>query len=303
MVNELYQFKFELYQRNFRQPLHTSHGIWRVRKGIIITISDRGGKIAQGEIAPIPWFGSETLLEAQEFCLALGKMITVEEIISIPDRLPCCQFAFESALTQLQPEAQGIETPLKYCYLLPAGTQVLQQNLSLIATTTFKWKIAVYPLSEEIPILQQLITQLPSDSKLRLDANGGLNLSQAEKWLKVADETQVIEFIEQPLPPAQFSTMLALSTTYRTPIALDESVATIKQLETCYQAGWQGIFIIKAAIAGFPSRLRHFCLTNSLDSVFSSVFETNIGRQAVLKLASELSNRDRAIGFGIDNYL
>ncbi|MDJ0577154.1 MAG: o-succinylbenzoate synthase, partial [Xenococcaceae cyanobacterium MO_234.B1] len=199
-----------------------------------------------------------------------------------------------------------LNTSLEYCHLLPAGNQVLQQNLQSISTSTFKWKIGVYPIQEEIAILQQLIEQLPKNSKLRLDANGGLNLSQAEKWLTVADNSQVIEFIEQPLPPNQLSEMLALSAAYKTTLALDESVANLKQLATCYQAGWKGVFVIKAAIAGYPSRLSHFCASNPIDIVFSSVFETNIGRKAVLKLASDIGNRDlgsaRAVGFGVDHW-
>jgi len=48
-------------------------------------------------------------------------------------------------------------------------------------------------------------------------------------------------------------------------------------------------FVIKAAIAGSPSRLRQFCREHEIDAVFSSVFETAIGTQAALKLAVELS--------------
>ncbi|HAA31219.1 MAG TPA: o-succinylbenzoate synthase, partial [Cyanobacteria bacterium UBA8553] len=89
---------------------------------------------------------------------------------------------------------------------------------------------------------------------------------------------------------------------YSTPIALDESVATIDQLEECYQKGWRGIFVIKVAIAGSPKRLRQFCQKHDIDTVFSSVFETSIGRQAALQLAAELSNPNRAVGFGVNHW-
>ena len=192
---------------------------------------------------------------------------------------------------------------MEYSYLLPAGDKVLEQDLAQIATSTFKWKIGVYPIEEEIVIFQKLLKKLPRNSKLRLDANGGLNLSQAERWLTVADESQVVEFIEQPLPPEQFSTMLTLSTIYQTPLALDESVANFQDLKTCYYQGWKGIFVLKPAIAGYPSRLRNFCASHSIDIVFSSVFETNIGRKTVLKLAAELGNPNRAVGFGVNHWL
>ena len=96
--------------------------------------------------------------------------------------------------------------------------------------------------------------------------------------------------------------MLELSTQYSTQLALDESVATLEQLEASYQQGWRGIFVIKPCIAGSPSRLRQFCREHEIDAVFSSVFETAIGRLAALKLAAENNHHNRAVGFGINHW-
>lgn len=296
-----FKFKFELYQRRFKQPLRTSHGVWRIREGIIISLTAQSGKTAQGEIAPLPWFGSETLTQALKFCQKLGEKVSLDDIAAISDYLPACQFAFESALLNLISTQSDIQTPhLNYCYLLPAGEQALTTCQTITQTQTvnnFKWKIGVYPLDKEIEILKQLVKILPVESKLRLDANGGFNVLQAQKLLKITDKLKAIEFVEQPLPPENLTEILQLSQEYSTPLALDESVASYQQLQTIYQQGWSGIFVIKAAIMGFPSQLKQFCQDNSLDLVFSSVFETEVGRSAVLKLAQEL-NHPRAIGFG-----
>ena len=118
-----------------------------------------------------------------------------------------------------------------------------------------------------------------------------------------------IEFIEQPLSPAQFSELLTLSENFKTAIALDESVANLKQLKECYELGWRGIYVIKAAIMGSPRQLEKFCRNHAIDAVFSSVFETSIGQQAVLALAQELNKcdskaalPDRALGFGVNQW-
>ena len=309
--NCTYQLKFCPYQRPFRRPLHTSHGIWRMREGIIIEITDRINRRGRGEIAPLPWFGSETIEEALQFCRQLGNSVTRVDIANISDRLPACQFGFESALTDLENHYANKTkySSLQYAYLLPAGDSALtawqalaKKNDSRNAGITFKWKIGVQSLTKEISIGQKLLQLLPTQAKLRLDANGGLNLQQAKQWLALAEQTGKIEFIEQPLPPQQLTQMLALSKDYSTPLALDESVANLNQLAECVEGGWQGVLVIKAAIAGKPSRLRQFCQQHSLDLVFSSVFETEIGRQAALELAVELGNRNRAVGFGIDNW-
>ena len=299
------KFKFDIYQRRFKQPLRTNHGVWQIREGIIINLTNQAGIVSQGEIAPLPWFGSETLSQALEFCQQLGTTISQKEIAAIPDSLPCCQFALASAWLNLEQNYRENATKdLDYCYLLPAGEQALTawENIyQTKAVNTFKWKIGVLPLATEIELLKQLTNNFPSDIKLRLDANGGLDLSQAQQLLSVTDRLQAIEFVEQPLSPESLAGILQLSQEHTTLLALDESVASFRQLQCANQLGWQGIYIIKAAIMGFPGRLIQFCRDNSLDVVFSSVLETEVGRRDVLKMVPEL-HHPRAVGFGVENF-
>lgn len=294
------KFKFEIYQRHFKQPLRTSHGVWQIREGIIITLKNSTG-FSKGEIAPLPWFGSETLSEALNFCQRLGEEISVEEILAIPDCLPACQFAFESAWLGLSDRLSEDDfSDLNYCYLLPAGEKALSAWHRHQSATTFKWKIGVYPLATEIEILKQLVDSFPPTVKLRLDANGGLDLSQAEKLLRVTDNLNAIAFVEQPLKSDRLTDMMQLAQAHNTVLALDESVASYTQLQAAYERGWRGVYVIKAPLMGFPTRLKKFCRAD-VDIVFSSVFETEVGRKAVLKLAREL-NHPRAVGFGIESF-
>ncbi|MEH2227517.1 o-succinylbenzoate synthase [Nostoc sp.] len=313
-----YQFKFRPYQRRFLRSLTTNHGKWDIREGIILRLTDETLKVGWGEIAPISWFGSETIEQALDFCRQLPGEITDETIFSIPDELPACQFGFESAWEwgsggagEKNLNLSSALYSLPYSGLLPSGEAALNQweKLWQQGYRTFKWKIGVYAIADELKIFESLIHTLPAFTKLRLDANGGLSYEEANLWLWTCDNLKAngkipieIEFIEQPLPVEQFQEMLELSTSYETAIALDESVATLGQLAACYQQGWRGIFVIKPGIVGSPSRLRKFCHQHQIDTVFSSVFETAIGRQAALQLAAELSQNNRAIGFGIDHF-
>ncbi|WP_392477729.1 o-succinylbenzoate synthase [Nostoc sp. C110] len=321
-----YQFKFRPYQRRFLRSLTTNHGKWDIRESIILRLTDESDQLGWGEIAPISWFGSETLEQALDFCRQLPEEITDEIIFSIPDKLPACQFGFESALEwgsrgAEEQRSRGAEEKnlnlssalhsLRYSGLLPSGKAALNQWQTLWQQgyRTFKWKIGVNAIADELKIFESLIHTLPAFTKLRLDANGGLSYEEANLWLRTCDNLKAnpelpieIEFIEQPLPVEQFQQMLELSTSYETAIALDESVATLGQLAACHQQGWRGIFVIKPAIVGSPSRLRKFCHQYQIDTVFSSVFETAIARLAALQLAAELSQNDRAVGFGIDHF-
>ncbi|MBD2296598.1 o-succinylbenzoate synthase [Anabaena sphaerica FACHB-251] len=302
----IYQFSFRPISQKFTRPVITNHGIWEIRESIIIRLIDVTGRVRWGEISPISWFGSETVEQALKFCHQLPTEITPEIIFDIPDKLPACQFGFESALENFQEKPEFINYQnLTYSGLLPAGEAVLNQWTSLWnqGYKTFKWKIGVDEISKELNIFNSLIQNLPNSAKLRLDANGGLSYQEAKLWLTTCESLKNrIEFIEQPLPVDKFSEMRELSNDYDTKIALDESVATLQQLEDCYKQGWRGIFVIKPGIVGSPSRLRKFCQQHQIDVVFSSVFETEIGRQAALKLAGELSRNHRAVGFGINHY-
>jgi len=315
-------FQFRSYRCRFRQPLQTAHGIWSVREGIILRLEDRAGHTGFGEIAPLPWFGSETLEQAWDFCAQLPQALSPEHLGTIPDHLPACQFGFESAWENLTdsnvvgairlfaPVRTEISVPRKsLSALLPAGEAALitWQELWDAGYRTFKWKMGVLAYPDEIGIFQNLVAALPSTAQLRLDANSGLSKTVAEQWLQVCDRANgdrpgIIEFMEQPLPPDCLDDLLALAANHSTPIALDESVATLAQLQTCYQKGWRGVFVTKPAIAGSPFQLRQFCRNTGIDAVFSTVFETAIGREAGLRLAidvtADLAKPDRALGYG-----
>ncbi|MDD1421365.1 o-succinylbenzoate synthase [Dolichospermum sp. ST_sed1] len=297
----IYQFSFRYFSQKFTNPIITNHGVWEIRESVIVRLIDDKNKISWGEISPISWFGSETIQQALDFCHQLPQTITKEIIFTISDNLPACQFAFESALIG----TEYVNSNLTYSALLPAGKSALNQwnNLWEQGYKTFKWKIGVDEINQELEIFDLLISSLPTSAKLRLDANGGLTYQQAELWLKKCDQLlPKIEFIEQPLPPDKFIEMQELSNFYSTPIALDESIANLPQLESCFQQGWRGIFVIKPGIVGSPFRLREFCKKHQIDVVFSSVFATEIGRQAALQLAAELSANNRAVGFGINHF-
>ena len=306
-MNSLYQFEFRPYRRKFKYPLRTYHGTWTIREGIILRTIDRDCRIGWGEIAPLPQFGSETFDRALQFCQRLPQQIDLQVVASIPGNLPACQFAFASAVNATIFTYPHFKSKFKhsYSYLLPTGEEALFDLESVPKSpeiSCWKWKIGVAPIERELNVFHHLILLLPPSIRLRLDANGGLSDSEAERWLSVCDRLGgKVEFLEQPLQPEAFAKLLQLSQKYRTPIALDESVCSLQKLQACYERGWRGIFTIKPSIVGYPEQLLAFCHDRAIDVVFSSVFETEVGRAAVLRLAEKLQIR-RALGFGIERW-
>jgi O-succinylbenzoate synthase len=235
----------------------------------------------------------------------LGASVAEGAISQIPDYLPACQFAFGCALEKVKGAIdRGVWDGFLYSCLLPNGGNALDfLRQSRAIAPSYKWKIGVETIASEIEIFNRILKLLPNNVKLRLDANGGLTIEEARQWLELADRCDRVEFIEQPLAPHSIDETFALSQSYRTAIALDEAIANFSRLQTWHDLGWTGVYVIKAAIMGSPRLLKDFCADKSLDLVFSSVFETEIGRCDVLKLAAALGNRGRASGFGVEHWL
>ncbi|MBD0269728.1 MAG: o-succinylbenzoate synthase, partial [Cyanobacteria bacterium Co-bin8] len=94
--------EYRPYERPFCQPLKTAHGLWSVRQGILLRLTDSTGRVGYGEVAPIPWFGSETTAAALALCQSLSGWQDDLQLREISAALPACQFGFGLALTDLE---------------------------------------------------------------------------------------------------------------------------------------------------------------------------------------------------------
>jgi O-succinylbenzoate synthase len=306
------------YRCPLHSPLHTCHGSWTHREGIILRLRDEEGNFGWGEVAPLDWFGTESQQTAWEYCQALTDHCTEAAIASIPDNLPACQFGLEAALETLSHPFSADFGDHRYglghlSFLLPAGQAALTAWHQPWQTgyRTFKWKIGTAALADELTWFNQLVRQLPPIAQLRLDANGGLDWDEACQWLEQCDRILhspelhgQVEFLEQPLPTGQETATLALQRRFQTTIALDESVASVCALEALWQQGWRGIFVVKPAIAGSPRRLRRFCrLHPDAQIVWSSALETLVARWFILRhLLPGVPQTQRVLGFGTEQW-
>jgi O-succinylbenzoate synthase len=308
-MDETYQVKFYSYNFPLPNPVVTAHGHWQQRRGLIVELTDQRGNRGRGEIAPLPWFGTEDLASAEDFCRGLKGQITPAQISKIGDRLPCCGFAFGAAEWELSSESLVETEPqnISYCQLLATGKRALDYlNLGKkLTANTVKWKIAVDDFLTERDLYLQLLArleQLPGQVNLRLDANGGLSVDTAQQWLHLLDRQREssslkVQYLEQPLPPGQIAEIFRLQRNFATPIALDEAVCSLPQLQKLYNEGWAGLYILKAAIMGDLRVLSNWLKEHPIPAIFSSVFETAIARGQVLALAQKWNLPDHAVGF------
>ncbi|MDA0345995.1 MAG: o-succinylbenzoate synthase [Verrucomicrobia bacterium] len=282
------RFEYLPYKRKFLRPLATSHGDWRVRKGIIIRLEDADGRLGFGEIAPVPWFGTETQEDALAWC---REQPTEFQLLKTPvSALPCCGFAVASALTQLG--ANPVQRNFPVAALLSPNESI--ENKLEEGYTTFKAKIGVRTFAEEMAQVEIWSSTLLPHQFLRLDANGGLSETDFSGWLEFL-EGKPVEFLEQPLAVGLENRMLEMAELFSTPIALDESVSNANSL-----AGWStwpGPLVVKPSLLGTPPD----SLPNLV--VGSSVFETAFGYEAALQFLGRHQSADTALGFGTPGFL
>ncbi len=308
-VQMTYRLTYRRYRLPLRVAVRTAHGVLVERTGVLVRLEGESGVVGCGEAAALPWFGTETADEVVAACSVLGERVTAEQLASVPARLRCLRFALQvatsataSAAADRQP-MKAAQKPLPVAALLPAGSAALEK-IALLAETgfrTFKWKVGVGDMADELALLDDVCAALPGGAKLRLDANGAWQRLQAEHWLERCAERPV-EFIEQPIAAdarGAEDLLCGLANDYPTPLALDESLAGEGDVERWLAAGWPGVFVVKPSLLGDAAGALARLAAAKATVVFSSALETAVGARAALRLAFQWPGEARALGFGV----
>ena len=294
------RFAFRSYRRPLRAPLRTAHGLWTEREGLLLRAEGEGGVVRYGEVAPIPWFGTETLEEAREVCGKLGDTLNAGALAAVPERMACVRFALANLIDgALRPTtASGERARLPVAALLPAGRAALDVFATRLEAgfLAFKWKVGVARAEEELPLLDDLLARLPPFAKLRLDANGAWSNRDATRWLESCAE-RPIEFVEQPV--MQEDALMGLAEDYPVKLALDESVTGLATAREWQARGWPGLFVIKPALAGPLDELVAWTRETKPDLVLSSAIESALARAQILRVAFAEKLTTRPLGFGV----
>jgi O-succinylbenzoate synthase len=318
LCGRMWSLQHRVYRLPFRQTVRTAHGPWTERTGVLIRARrTREGLVETGwgEVAPIPWFGSETFEEA---CAALDRLEErATDLADVLARTPAgCSATRAGLAAALGDEERGNGSEadtvkfLPVAALLPAGRAALDAVESRVELgfRTFKWKVGVLPADDEQALFDDLLGRLPAGARLRLDANGAWDRRVAERWLALAAERPV-EYIEQPVAPdarGAEDLLHGLAADFPVKIALDESVNGADDVARWLAADWRGVWVLKPALLGEPGPMLAGLAKAGADVVFGSALETAVGARAALRLAfawaeargGEPTAR-RALGFGV----
>jgi O-succinylbenzoate synthase len=310
-----YLLQYRRYRLPLRAPLRTAHGVEQQRDGLVLRLEDSAGRVGYGEVATLPWFGTETTEQAEAVMKEIGPEAGTDVLSRVPVAFGCLRHGLAAAQAALAGDEGGVTDDalpksLPVAALLPAGREVLPRigPLAEAGFRTFKWKVGVGDVADELALLDDVCARLPEGAKLRLDANGAWSRRAAERWLERAAERPV-EFVEQPaFAKAADGTaqvrrtedmLRGLAEDFPTPIALDESLVGDGDVARWLAQGWPGVFVLKPSLCGDVSAVLVQLAAAKAAVVFSSALETAVGAKSALSHAFRWQGPVRALGFGV----
>lgn len=236
-----------------------------MRKGWLIRRKLPSGGCGYGEICPLPTHQGELATDIGEEDSAFARW-------SVEVTNPTAVYsAMSAALLPLDRE-----TGNKIAELDAAGYRFC------------KLKLGVQDKEREWQLLEQVCLSLPQSMRLRLDPNASWSAADWAFWKpRLESKSDRIEFIEEPFEPGISAEEFAYRASETSiPIALDESLQ--ENLELWTERDWGGFWVIKPSLFEDPDHWLPKLEGKHDRIILSAAFETAIGMNAILRLASML---------------
>jgi len=168
------------------------------------------------------------------------------------------------------------------------------------ACRTVKIKVAERgeTLADDIARVGEVRRLMGPEGRIRLDANGGWNLDEAEHAIRELERFD-LEYVEQPCTSIdELAELRRRIHRLGVPIAADESVRKAVDPLAVARAGAADLLVIKAAPLGGIDRALAIVAEAGLPAVVSSALDTSIGLAMGAELAARLPQLEHDCGLG-----
>jgi muconate cycloisomerase len=158
----------------------------------------------------------------------------------------------------------------------------------------FKLKVGVKPLETEIATAFAVREALGPDLSICADANCGFSYQAARRYLEATREAGLL-FLEQPFEDGDLKSLAALARSAATPIAADEGIHSLHDIEAHAAAGAGGVSLKLIKLGGFAAALAASALCRRLGlavNVAAKMSESSLGTAATVHLACAVDNID-----------
>ncbi len=158
-------------------------------------------------------------------------------------------------------------------------------------------------LADDIARVRAVREAMGPEGRVRIDANGGWNVDEAERALHALAGFD-LEYVEQPCASvAELVELRARLHDWDLPIAADESVRKAADPLAVARAGAADLLVVKAQPLGGVSRALRIVAEAGLPAVVSSALDTSIGLSMGVALAAALPELPYDCGLGTASLL
>lgn len=177
----------------------------------------------------------------------------------------------------------------------------VERVLSAFGTCrTVKVKVAEssQTLADDIARVREVRQLLGPEGRIRIDANGGWNVDEAEHAIHALAEFD-LEYVEQPCGSVDELAQIRKRVKYMgIPVAADESVRKSSDPLAVARAGAADLIVIKAQPLGGVTRALEIVREAGMPAVVSSALDSTVGISMGLALAARLPELDFECGLG-----
>lgn len=201
-----------------------------------------------------------------------------------------------------EPLGEPIRTRIGVNATLPAVAESeIEEVLAAFGECrTVKVKVAEssQTLADDIMRVREVRRLLGPEGRIRIDANGGWNVDEAEHSIHALAEFD-LEYVEQPCPSIEELAQIRKRVKYMgIPIAADESVRKSSDPLAVARAGAADLIVIKAQPLGGVNLALEIVRAAGLPAVVSSALDSSVGIGMGLALAARLPELDFDCGLG-----
>lgn len=329
---------FRPYRLAFGEPFPTALGTLYHREGFVIEVRDRDHRIDFGEAAPLAGFGMETLVETEEILQRFSTSLInneinaevndlqdIENLLRECDRTPAAKHGIELALLNLLAQfhqiplaqllANSVNGAVRDQVAVNAVIGAISPDLAAAKAQVYleqgyrclKIKVGAKDFPSDLQRLIAVRSQVGNDIQIRIDANQAWSVHEAIANLKQLAQLEFlqIEYVEQPVAALDLEGMAKVRRSQSIPVAADESVNNLAQLQQAIAAQAADIIILKPmALGGILTahRAALIALQSGLDVVVTTTIDGAIARQAAYDLAAALPLK-RACGLATGHLL
>ena len=153
-------------------------------------------------------------------------------------------------------------------------------------------------LADDVARVRAVREALGAEGRIRVDANGGWNVDEAEHAVHALAEYD-LEYVEQPCLSLDELAELRRRVTYMgIPIAADESVRKASDPLAVARAGAADVLVLKAQPLGGVHRALELAAEAGLPVVVSSALDTSVGIAMGVALAASVAELEFDCGLG-----